>query len=193
MSDDEDDKGKKTNASPEHKPKDVARNDVAPIGSVGRNPAGLSGPGLGTSSQGRVVDQTSHQPQPDQKITFRRSQDQAKDQGQDDRPIALDSKDMEVNADTDAKGERRLSMEEIKREAGTDRSAETDKADAAQEQRREENRGMYAPITGEKDIDQQSIDDGYTMIEQDDYDRMKAEKLREQMQARRDLDKDRGR
>ena len=190
MSDDEDDQGKKTNASPEHVPKNAVRDDVAPHGSVGRKPAGLT---LGGGSARRQVTREADQPEPDQKITFRRSQDQAKEQGQDDRPIALDTKDMEVNADTDAKGEKRLSMEEIKREAGTDRSAETDKADAAQEQRREENRGMYAPITGEKDIDQQSIDDGYTMIEQDDYDRMKAEKLREQMQARRDLDKDRGR
>lgn len=63
MSDDEDDKGKKTNASPEHIPKNVAQDGAVPTGSIGRKPAGLSGPGLGSSSRGRVRDQTSHQPQ----------------------------------------------------------------------------------------------------------------------------------
>lgn len=75
MSDDDNDKGKKTNASPEHKPKDVARKDVAPTGSVGRQPAGLS---LGGGATRRHVRQEAEQQETEPRIVFRENQEQDK-------------------------------------------------------------------------------------------------------------------
>jgi len=102
MSDDDDfsDKGKKTNASPTHKPQDSQQFDVAPTGSVGRKPPGLS---LGSNTTRRLPTKSLEQGK--------------SEQAKDERPIAVDSDDPQVNADSDAKGYRRLTMEQIKAEA----------------------------------------------------------------------------
>ena len=55
MSDDENrDKGRKTNADRDFKPRHGQRDGQAPRGSVGRPPASMAGPGLGTSSTRRA-------------------------------------------------------------------------------------------------------------------------------------------
>lgn len=188
--DQDDERGQKDNTAKEHKPKDQARYDHAPTGSLGQERISAPAPGLGTAGRSSFQTQEIDGSAQDQKIQFRKSEDQTP--GQDTRPIAVDTDDPEVNQQTDDRGDRRMSMEDIKREAGTDHQAGADKASAAQEATREENRGTFAPITGVPEIDQQSRDDGYTMIEQDDYDRMKADKLKEQQEQRRDKDKDQG-
>ncbi|MEE4212425.1 MAG: hypothetical protein V2I43_24540 [Parvularcula sp.] len=184
MANDDDERGRKDNAGKEHKPKDVGRYDHALSGSVGQ--ARVSGltPRLGLGGNTQRMRSAQDLEPSEQKIVFRKSQEQ--ERTEDNRPLALDTEDHEVNADTDAKGERRISMEDIKREAGTDRSPEEEKAAAAQEKLREENRGVYAPITDVPEIDQKSRDDGYTLIPQDEFDQMKADRIRQKM------DKDRG-
>lgn len=191
VDDRDDDRGKKDNAKKEHKPEEQARYDHAPTGSIGQARSIGPSPGSSGSARRQSIEavQQSDQDQ-EQRIVFRKSQ--AQDRAEDNRPPALDTDDPEVNADTDTKGERRMSMEEIKREAGTDQEPGAADASAAQEKLREENRGVYAPITGIAELDQQSLDNGYTLIEQDAYDRMKAEELMKQQTLQRDKDKGHG-
>jgi hypothetical protein len=88
MDEDQGDEGKKTNASPEHKPKHAVDGDVAPQGSVGRPAASPATPGLGTSAK-RLVEDKSVPP----------AQAPKQAEMKDDREVFFETDDPEVNAD----------------------------------------------------------------------------------------------
>lgn len=77
MDDDDKDQGRKKNTERDHKPEHAARTGYAPRGAVGRAPAGMSGPGLGTPTTGRETVQETQQ--------LSREQEPAKD----DREVFL--------------------------------------------------------------------------------------------------------
>ncbi|WP_424973313.1 hypothetical protein [Dinoroseobacter sp. S76] len=110
MSDDRDKGAKKDNADPQHKPKDLSRDDVAPTGSVARPSAP---PGLSLGGASRTI-QTGDQSQ--QASSSQRLDPEPEPHT---RPIAIRSGDPEVDRQSEAEGQQVRSMDEIREMAGT--------------------------------------------------------------------------
>ena len=171
MSDD-DDKGKKTNADPVHKPEQAAQKDVAPRSAVGRKPAGLN---LGGGSARRQVTQEVDQPDPEQPIVFR--QNQAQDKADDNGLPALDpNKDIAI-----ATGNPQYDQELAK-----DHNVIT--------------REQAEQLLGKETVAQRFYDEpgtavgsGSTPENTSDADKQKAQELFDQMKKQRDRDKGHGR
>lgn len=110
MTNDDDDKGRKTNADRDHKPAHEARNGYAPRGAEGRPSASGPTPGLGTSSHGRLLDQTSQQTnhgQGNERIQFRKSEDKQADP---DKTYVIATGDKDVDSQA-AKSDNVVSRE----------------------------------------------------------------------------------
>lgn len=89
-----DDQGVRGNTDFEYTPKDMKRPDVAPVGSVGRAPAGISEPGLGTSSTGNQVTESTPE------------KSQAADTDLEDQPLTVRTGDAEVDEFSERQGHK---------------------------------------------------------------------------------------
>lgn len=126
------DRGKKTNASHIHKPKHGKQYDVAPTGSVGRDPAGPPTPGLGAKGRGQALDQST-----EPRIQFRRNPKQS--QAKDDRPIAVETGIKEIDQDSKDKGYQLKTEDEIKKRAHPVQEKAEDTPERSGDQFRETN------------------------------------------------------
>jgi hypothetical protein len=175
MDDDHNDKGKKTNASPEHKPQNASQKDVAPPGSVGRAPAGPPTPGLGSKGLGQALDQSTNQ-----KIDFRKNLDQAP--AKDDRPVAIETDDKAVNQDSEAKGFQLKTETEIKELGHPNKDKGTDAPERSGDQFKE---------TSDPDVNAfyQQTDD---MVSREDAVQQRAEKIAAKFSQDKSKDHDLG-
>lgn len=102
----DDEKGVKGNTSPVHKPADAKQYDVAPAGSVGTQ---VLMPSFSPGGTTRTVHVT---------MTFGDTEHtQEEIEPEHKGPISIETGDAEVDVDSISKGDRVLSMEEIKEEA----------------------------------------------------------------------------
>ena len=106
MDENQGDQGKKTNASPEHKPKNTSQKDVAPPGSIGRAAGGVPGLGLGAFSTKRMGHTA------EAKSDAQNGSEQA--HATNDLPIAVRTDDEEIDAQSEADGYQLKYMDEIK-------------------------------------------------------------------------------
>lgn len=116
MPNDDDDQGRKKNTERDHKPQDAERKGYAPRGSVGRAPAAMSGPGLGTSTVGR------------QGVQETQERSQRLEPAKDNRPLADKTGDKEVDVHY-GKDHRLVSAQE--RKDMVSRSQEPEKSQSA--------------------------------------------------------------
>jgi len=137
MSSDDDDPGRKRNTDRDHKPAGAARDGHAPRGSVGRPAAGIDGPGLGRSSQGRIFDQAKSQDMVRDdagKILFRKSEDRAYDPA---KPYAIETGAQEQDKEL-AKDHNVITREEAEEMMGKEKVGQTFYDEPSQDADREQ-------------------------------------------------------
>ena len=185
--DDLGDQGKKTNASPVHKPEHGKQYDVAPKGSVGRAPGGLPSLGLGSSNTGRqTVQQTDGQSldqgqEADKKIVFRQNPEQS--QAKDDRPIAEKTDDDVVNKLSEEQGFQLKTIDEIKKLAHPEKEKADDTPERSGDQFRE---------TDNQEVNEfyQKTDD---MVSREEAIKKRAAEIKKSFENQKSRDRDRSR